>query len=224
VTVQQLINAALMDIGVLAQGESPSTDESNDALTRANQLLASWSLEGLTAYGVKHESFSLTATTVNYTMGSGGSFSSSGWPVKIVAAAAVNGNFRRPMKVLSFEELRAESADDTGRTDDLPSLLGADRAYPLKNVKIFPPPRSSSTSVEIDSWQPFTAFAALGDTVALAPGYEMALQFELAVALAPSYGRAVTAELAANLTRAKGVIQELNRSIDHPPAAPAQAA
>lgn len=41
-TVQQLINWALRLIGVLAAGESPTTEEGDDALAALNRIIGSW--------------------------------------------------------------------------------------------------------------------------------------------------------------------------------------
>lgn len=41
-TVQQLINQSFLQLNIIASGASPSSDESDDALTALNLLIESW--------------------------------------------------------------------------------------------------------------------------------------------------------------------------------------
>jgi hypothetical protein len=68
----------------------------------------------------------------------------------------------------------------------VPMILGADTAWPLLNVKIFP---AVTCSVELVYWTPIAAFASTGDTVNFPPGYEAMLHWALAVQLYPQYAR-----------------------------------
>ncbi len=59
-TVQQLINAALRTLGVIASGESPSAEESSDGMTALNGIIESWTALGLPIYQITRETFALS--------------------------------------------------------------------------------------------------------------------------------------------------------------------
>jgi hypothetical protein len=46
-TGNDLIKGALKEIGVLAAGEDPSSEEGQDALTILNEMIAGWEMEGI---------------------------------------------------------------------------------------------------------------------------------------------------------------------------------
>jgi hypothetical protein len=52
-TAGDQINRALRLLGVLAEGETPSADMSNDALTALNQMIDSWNTERLSVFAHK---------------------------------------------------------------------------------------------------------------------------------------------------------------------------
>ena len=49
-TASDQINRALRLLGVLAEGETPSAETSQDALIALNQMIDSWSTERLSVY------------------------------------------------------------------------------------------------------------------------------------------------------------------------------
>ena len=93
----------------------------------------------------------------------------------------------------------------------VPMVLGADTAWPLANVRIFPAP-ASAASVELTYWVPLTAFTAVSDAVSLPPGFEQMLHSNLAVVLYPQYPRAggIPPELAALAQNSKAAIIQQN--------------
>src|SRR5262245_30892551 len=66
-TVQEFVNSTLRLIGVIASGETPSTDESNDAFATLNQLLSNWSAAAVPVYQVARDVIPLTGAA-NYTI------------------------------------------------------------------------------------------------------------------------------------------------------------
>jgi len=73
-TAQGIIDGAFQTVGVVAQGDSPSTAQSTDALRRLNLMLGGLKLQPLTQGVVSREVFPLTANVGVYTMGPGGDF------------------------------------------------------------------------------------------------------------------------------------------------------
>ena len=60
-TAGDQINAALRLIGMLAEGETPSADTSNDALNGLNQMIDSWNTERLSVFSTQDQVFTCRA-------------------------------------------------------------------------------------------------------------------------------------------------------------------
>lgn len=197
-TCQDLIKSSLRLIGVLGTGESASSQEEADAFVELNRIISSWSAEDQIVYNKFHQPFTLVAGDSTYTMGPAGNFATSVRPVQVVSAATISGEFRQPMEVLPYQEAVARHANSVGLRATLPNVLGVDNGFPLLNLIVLPTPFATST-IEIDSFQPIPAFALVTDAISMPPGYEMALQYELALRLVPEYppanGRRLTEDL-----------------------------
>jgi hypothetical protein len=187
-TVQQVINDALVTIGVLFPFQTPSSSMSNDALNRLNEMLYSWTLERTIVYSISANTYALTSGTNAYTIGSGGSLDGTR-PNSIVRANIVTPSLglRSPLKLATTEEW--SMVIDQAATSTTPELLYDDYEYPLSNILLWPAPNSSSTMLELFTWQPLDQFAALSDTFDMPPGYQLAVTYNLAQILAPVYGR-----------------------------------
>jgi hypothetical protein len=70
----------------------------------------------------------------------------------------------------------------------------------------------------------FTVFSATSDSVALAPGFQKALLYSLAVESAPEYGRSAPAEVTQTLADTLGQLATLNKATRGAGAPVAQAA
>jgi hypothetical protein len=71
------------------------------------------------------------------------------------------------------------------------SGIYCDYAMPVATVFVFPRPRftgSPAPQLELYTWVPLQQFADLVTSYALAPGYERAVIYNLAVELAPEFG------------------------------------
>lgn len=212
--VQRLINLAFLDLNAIASGETPSAAESTDALDLLNHIISGWNSEELMAFEQRHQTFFLTPTVTQYTIGPGGSWATTARPGRVTGATSIFNPFRQGMKVMGFPEFAAATANQTGRSDTLPSLLAVDNGSPLITAQVFPPPAAVAT-IELHFWLPITAFVALTDVIALPQAYERALRLALAIELYPQYPRSggIDPVLAANAGAAKKAIQDLNAAI-----------
>jgi hypothetical protein len=140
VTAQELINQALRSIGALASGESPSTEESNDALAALNQLLASWSSQALPIYQITRTTVTLTGAA-SYTLATR--------PVKIKAASiSTTATMSVPLAIATAREW-AEYLDKAS-TADFPEMLFYEDGYPHGRIHIAPI-RAAGGSLELIS-------------------------------------------------------------------------
>jgi hypothetical protein len=207
-TVRDLVTAALLDLGAIASGEAPTATEAADALRRLNLLLETWRLEHLLAYAIDTVTFVLTGGA-SYTIGPGGQINTTR-PVRLEHAALrlpTSPALDLPLHVLTDEEYASIALK--GLTSTLASCLYMDRAYPLASVFLYPTPPSGT--LVLYPWTPLTAFASLDTTVALPPGYELALQTSLSIELASMFRDCtITPALAAQAVRSKALIKVMN--------------
>jgi hypothetical protein len=188
ITVQQLVNLSLRDLNWIRPGQSPSTDESNDAFNTLQEIIANWSQEGLLVPTHAVTSYSLAANTNAYTFGVSATWATTGLPIKIKGAISSLSGFQQGLEIMNMGDFERSIANATARTDALPSRLGYDDAAPQRNVLLWPTPNSSSAAILVTYWVPMTPFVALTDTVAFAlPAFEQAVRDELALRQAPMF-------------------------------------
>lgn len=207
-TVQELINSSLRLIGVLAAGETPSTDESNDALAALNAMIEAWDTQHVAVYTIRDETFPLIAAQQSYTIGSGGNFDTDR-PVKIEAANIITSGLTIPVKIIN--SIQWAAITEKGLSGTLPLQLYNDNAYPLATLKLWPKP-SGTPSLQLFMWQKIAGTLALLDNIALPPGYLKAVRYNLALDLAPEFGRPVDPIVAQTAQAAKAALGGLNAS------------
>lgn len=197
-TVQDLINKALQLIGVIAAGETPATEESNDAFDALNNLVASWNAQQIPLYSVGVQTVTLTGAA---------SYPLTTRPARIKSAEVVAASGASKPCGLA-DVLGWTAIDDKTRTGIWAETLYCDYGFPTANV--FLSPRPAAGTLELYAYVKLAQFTSLTQTIALPDGYERALRYALAVELAPEYGRAASQELIASAGEAKSAIAQLN--------------
>ena len=211
-TIQQLINGSLRDLEVILSGQTPSNDQSNDALNTLNDILGNWSHEGLLVPTHTLTSFSVIAGQVAYTMGVGGNWVTPSLPLKIKGAVSSLAGFQKGMAVVKMEEYQALLSDPIAETAALPVTMGIDNAAPLRNVRLHPTPNSSATLIEVSYW---TALASVGltDNVSFPlPAFQEAVRNELTLRLAPMHHVPVSQALVWNAASSRQALARIDPS------------
>jgi hypothetical protein len=205
-TAQELINQSLRLIGELRTGRSASTLEYADALAALNQLLAAWSAENVPVFQVVKDVHALTGV-ISYTMGPSATINTAR-PTRIKSAAVVASSVSAPLELVTA--LQWTSLVDRSRAGKFAKSLYCDYGFPAVTVSLWPTPASGG-SLELFSFKPLPSFAAISDTVALPPGYEQALAYNLAVSLFPEYiGARMDATVPAIAASSKAALSALN--------------
>jgi hypothetical protein len=209
-TVRDLITAALLDLGAIASGEAPTATEAADGLRRLNLLLETWRLESLMVWSIDTVTLALTGAA-SYTWGPGGAIPSSR-PVRLEHAvqrlAGTSPALDVPLEVLTDGQY--ESIGLKGLQSSIARWVYLDAAFPLATLRTWPVLPSGDTLL-LSVWHPLTAFASLDTTVALPPGYELALQTNLSLELVSMFRDCtVTPALAAQAVRSKALIKVIN--------------
>ena len=188
----------------------PTSTQEAQGLTALNQMLALWSAERLMVPNVVEESFTLTAGTATYTIGSAGTFDTTR-PIKIVAAVVrTSDDLDYPVAVtMSLEEYHRVTDKDT---EARPTRLYYAPEYPLGKIHLAPNPDAADT-LKLFSWKPLTSLAALATSVSLPGEYEGAIVLSLAARLAPEYGIALDSLTTQMAVGAHLTLRNLNRGV-----------
>lgn len=182
----------------------------SDALNSLNDMLDSWSNESLMAYTKVREVFPLVAGQQTYTMGTGGNFNTSR-PQRIENALIQPPNsstqLELPMKILNKDQFAGILIKPLQST--FPLYVYAEGAYPLENVNVWPVP-NTTCNIAFYSWKPIVDITSLNTVLALPPGYQRAIKYNLAVDLSQEYGRMLSDDVKAVAIESKSVIKRKN--------------
>ncbi len=142
-TAQDIINAALADIGVADPGETPNSSDSTLALGVLNRMVDAWGIERLFVYTTPLTTVSLSSGTSSYSLGSR--------PVKIEAANAVYTSpggeaVRPPLKMVSAADWASLPFKGMTSATMENGVLYCDYGFPTATVQIAPIPTFSSGS------------------------------------------------------------------------------
>lgn len=205
-TALDLIKGAMRLIGAIESGETPSSEETSDGLSALNAMMDAWSIERLMVYQILQENFTLSAGTASYTIGSGGTWNTTR-PTRIDSAFIRDSSGQDyPIEIITKEQYDAIWLKTT---QSLPEQLFYDPAYPLGTVYWYCVPDASYTAY-INSWKQLQSFAGLTTVLALPPGYERAIKYNLALEIAPEYNRMPSAVLAQIANESKAAIKSMN--------------
>lgn len=209
----QLIEGAARLIGVLGEGQALSAQGSNDALNTLNDLVDSWSNEGLIAFPILRETFALGSVGLRetYTWGASANLNSTRPQSIRKALIQLTGSspaIELPMTILNVDQYASVVLKSL--QSNFPLFCYIDDAYPNRNVNVWPVPTDSTNSLVFYSVKPLVNIATLTTTLSLPPGHQRALRYALAVELAPEYGRPVPDSVIAVAVESKAAIKRAN--------------
>ena len=183
-TAGDVITRALQLNGIHGPGKVPNDDDFATGLASLNSLVDSWRNDKLMCWAERVESITLAAGTSTYTVGPGGTLNTDR-PVEIDGAYITQGATSYPiLRQLSEQEYAAIGLK--GATSSWPEAILFRPDYPLASIIVYPVP-TMTTTLNIITRKPFTGFSSITDNVALPPGWQKALEFNLAIDLAPMW-------------------------------------
>jgi len=186
-TALDQITGALRLIGMLAEGEVPSSDTANDALSAMNQMLDSWSVERLSVYNTQDQVFTWPSDQITQTLGPTGDFVGNR-PVQVSDSTY----FRDPATGVSFGIKIVNQAQYNGIavktvTSTYPQVLWINPEVPNVALTVYPKP-TRALEWHIVSTQELTQPITLADELTFPPGYLRAFKYNLAAEIAAEFG------------------------------------
>ncbi len=211
-TLLDIISDALSDIGQLGIGQSVSPEQSQQGLRKANRMLQKWSNQKLMVYLVTQRPFALSATVQDYTVGPTGATFTGTRPVFVESGVAnvPGSSMQNPMNIL--DKTQWDALPDSGVVcgpNGAPASVWPEYTLPNLTFHVTPIP-STVVNIRLGVWELLQQFATLFDELALPPGYEEALEYNLAIELAPDYDQPVTPELAQLAADSLNTIKTVN--------------
>lgn len=188
ITAYNLIRRSLYLINALAEGETPSAEQANDALDTLNELIDAWSTQELATYGPVADEFVLTPGLQDYTYGVGGTLNAQR-PVYVTDAYCIRNGVTTPVRLVTDAEWnRISLKTQPGPVAEQCLWVNT---YPLSTVQLWPIPDSAIT-LGFSANRVLTNVTSLQTTIALPPGYARALRYNLAIELWPEYSNRTT--------------------------------
>ena len=206
--VREIINDALIEIGVVDPTEAMDANQAAYGLRVLNRMVQKWNTEELMVFTVNRNEYALTANKQVYTIGTGGDINISR-PVRIqMASALLSSGVEKSIELLNDQEWRDLNLKSTPST--FPTKMWITGNVPLNSAYLWPIPQDATAKLVLYTWGKTDNFAGLNDDVVFPNGYEEALVTSLAVALSNSYGASPSPTLMTRAADAKSKIQSLN--------------
>lgn len=215
-TTLNLITDVLLDMGVLADQQTPTAAQSVGALTKLNDLIESWNLDPQKLYGATQHIIPFVPNQASYTIGVGGDLNIAR-PNALNAAyvrntsAAVSQQQDIPITILNDQQWA--DIPVKGQVGTYPYAVWFNMTNPL--IEAFITPIATGSNYSLVLWDNNdNAELALNTVLVLPPGYKRALKYGLFIELAPGYQIQVPAEIATLAATSKMSIDRQNLQIN----------
>ena len=186
-TAGDQINRALRLIGMLAEGEVPSSETANDCLVALNQMIDSWNTERLSVFSTQDQIFTWPAGFINRTLGPTGNFVGNR-PILLDDATYyrdASTNVSYGIKMINQQQYDGIAVKTV--TSTYPQVLFINMTYPDVDMYIYPRP-TRDLEWHFISVEELTQPATLNTVLAFPPGYLRAFTYALAMEIAPEFG------------------------------------
>ena len=189
VTRDDIIKRALRLIGVVAQGETPTTDQVTEASFALNLLVKAWQADGMPLWALKSYNIPLTAGVSSYRIGIGQTIDIPK-PLKVIQSYNHNtvSNVDIPIRLLTKDEYNL-LGNKTSAGNPIQIYYDPQRDY--GDLYVYPVPSSveaTSNVITLFYQRPFEDFDASTDEPDFPQEWFDALCYGLACRLAPEYG------------------------------------
>jgi hypothetical protein len=210
-TALNMVTRAMRLARVIGKGEIPDNEEAQDGLTALNAMLDSWRLERLSVYQITQGSHAWTAGDASMTFGESGDVATR--PVAVDSAFWQDANSNKYPLILLTEREQYDNIVSPSTQSSIPEYLFYEKAFPLGVVYLYPVPSEGGTLL-LNTWQTLQEFAGLTTELALPPGYQRAIEYNLAEEYAPEFGVQVPVSVIRIASKAKTNLKRVNAPRD----------
>lgn len=181
-TRNQIIESALRKLGVLAEGQTPSTQNYSDGMMALNTVISQLRAVGMPLWA--RFEYTFTPTTGTYTIGTGMTLDTP-FPVKLFQAFRTESNAKIPMELVAREDFNILPTTSTGS----PIKINYQPFVNYGSLSFWPAPTSTNTAtVTLVYQRPYQYFTTSTETMDFPEEWYNAIIYHLAVRLAPEWG------------------------------------
>lgn len=212
-TAGDIINGSLRLLGVLAEGEVPSAETSQDALRAMNQMIDSWNTERLAVYATQDQIFTWPAGQLSRTLGPTGDFVGNR-PVLLDDSTY----FRDPgtgvsygIKFINQQQYNGIAVKTV--TSTFPQVIFVNMTHPDIEMYIYPRP-TRALEWHFISVEELSKPATLATVLHFPPGYLRAFRYNLATEMAPEFGVEPSSQVSRLAMASKRNLKRINNPDD----------
>lgn len=212
-TAGDIINGSLRLLGVLAEGEVPSAETSQDALNAMNQMIDSWNTERLSVFSTQDQVFTWPAGELSRTLGPSGDFVGNRPILLDDATYFVDPGTGVSYGIKFINQQQYDGIAVKTVTSTYPQVIFVNNTYPDVEMFVYPKPTRALTWHFI-SVEELTQPANLATTLHFPPGYLRAFRYNLACEMAPEFGVEPTPQVMRIAMASKRDLKRINNPDD----------
>ena len=186
-TAGDIINGSLRLLGVLAEGEVPSSETSQDALNAMNQMIDSWNTERLSVFATQDQVFTWPSGILSRTLGPSGDFVGNR-PVLLDDSTYfrdASTGISYGIKFINQQQYNGIAVKTV--TSTFPQVIFVNMTHPDIEMYIYPRP-TRDLEWHFISVEELTQPATLATQLHFPPGYLRAFRYNLATEMSPEFG------------------------------------
>lgn len=215
-TARDLITDVLLDMGVIADQQTPTASQAVGALVKLNDLIESWNIDPLKLYGATQYVIPFVPNKSSYTIGVGGDLNVD--RPDSIYAAFVRNNTATPSQQLDLPitmltEQQWADIPIKGMTGTYPYAVWFNYTYPL--ITAYVTPIATGSNYSLVFWDTNSnGTLTLNTVLSLPPGYKRAMKYGLFIELASGYQIEVPAAIQSLASTSKMSIDRQNLEIN----------
>jgi hypothetical protein len=195
---EEIIGAAMKEIGQLAAGEAVPIDQAGDVLQKLQRIIDSFNARRLMVYNVNFTRLTLPVNQLPVTIGPGGMFDVNQRPqvIESISLILINstsgGEVEIPLNPRDQDWWAQQSIKNLSST--LPTDFYYSPDWPLGGIYFWPVP-SAVNDVRVQMPLVLGEYTGYAQNFSMPPGYWDAIVYSLAEAICPMYQVPVSADL-----------------------------
>lgn len=211
--VSDLILGAMLDLGILQEGEVPTPNQAASVFLRLDDWIDGIATLPLTKFAIARTTWTITSA-MSYTVGVGGDINVARPvnPQDILDVGYINNNFPTPVEIigLPLTDDVYDAIPIKTYSSPYPTDFYYKATFPLGTLIPYPIPSASLLLGVIYTRMSIPEFTAQSNTVSVPPGYRRYLRASLAAEIAPMFTADIPPELQRIIIEAEANIKRAN--------------